>query len=336
LTLSPLQRWLHESMTARRALITAASGLGDILRVTPLVRVCVSLGYEVDFLVSPDYPETARLLEGAPEIRRVFRRPSRWSGQSATGEESLPTDSYEIATFTYWSSTLRHLVRANRTYCFDPRNWLANGDHSCVVAIARLLGWKSELPRPFSMKSSRKFGLKPNTVAIHPGCKPDWPWKKWHGFADLARELPEVVLLGTAKDFDNSGTYFEKTFDWPKHVQNFSGQLNLLDSAALLSECAALVSNDSGIMHLGAALGIPTFGIFGITSPLRELVPSPYLFPVTKGLFCENACHRGQWGRRDCEHHLKCLKTLTASEVLERMRAKISFEVESAPAALHG
>src|SRR5215472_7373935 len=151
----PLQPCWPEGMTMRHALITAASGLGDILRVTPLVRLCVSLGYEVDFLVAPDYPETASLLKGAPEIRRVFCRPSKWSGQTLIGAENLPTESYEIAIFTYWSSTLRHLVKANRAYCFDPRNWLQNGDHACVVSIARALGWKDDLPLPFAMKSSR-------------------------------------------------------------------------------------------------------------------------------------------------------------------------------------
>ncbi len=39
------------------------------------------------------------------------------------------------------------------------------------------------------------------------------------------------------------------------------GKLSLADTAALLRECAALISNDSGLMRLGVALGVPTFGI---------------------------------------------------------------------------
>jgi hypothetical protein len=307
------------------ALVTAASGLGDILRVTPLIRVCASLGYEVDVLLAPDYPETATLLQGAPEIRQLFRRPGRWIGAASADTDPLPTASYDVAIFTYWSSVLRGQIRAGRSLCFDPRKWLVEGDHSCVLSIARALGWNSELPAPFAMKSSCTFGLKPGTVALHPGCKPDWPWKKWHGFADLAGELPEVVVLGTPTDFDNSKTYFQKSHQWPLHVQDYSGQLSLLGAAALLAECAALVSNDSGIMHLGAALGIPTFGIFGITSPLRELTPRPNLFAITKGLACEPACHKDRWGRRDCERHLLCLKTLTAQEVLAKVREKVEL-----------
>ena len=77
---------------------------------------------------------------------------------------------------------------------------------------------------------------------------------------------------------------------------NFIGALNLRDTAALIQQCAALVSNDSGLMHLGVALGTPTVGIFGITDPLREAMPAINMFPITKGLPCEPACRtKGLW-----------------------------------------
>jgi ADP-heptose:LPS heptosyltransferase len=163
--------------------------------------------------------------------------------------------------------------------------------------------------------------LAEGTVALHPGCKPGWPWKKWHGFEDLARLLPEVVVIGTASDGDNTGTYFSRPFNWPDHVKDFTGELSLHDTAALLKECRALVSNDSGLMHLGVALGVPTFGIFGLTSQHREAIAAPNMIAVTKALGCEPACRQRPWGRRDCEYHLECLKTLTAREVVERMEA---------------
>jgi SAM-dependent methyltransferase len=74
------------------------------------------------------------------------------------------------------------------------------------------------------------------------------------------------------------------------------------------------------MMHLGAVVGIPTFGIFGITSPARETLPLPNLFPISKQLPCEPAC-RELPARIDCEHHLRCLKTLTPQEVLARLES---------------
>ena len=165
--------------------------------------------------------------------------------------------------------------------------------------------------------------LPDGTVALHPGCKPDWPWKKWHGFEELASRLPHVVIVGSPHDSENDRTYFGRRFVWPSHVRDFAGALSLADTAALISQCAALVANDSGLMHLGVALGVPTFGIFGITSPQRESIDAPHMFAITKGLPCEPACRLGPWGRRDCEHHLKCLRTLGADEVCDRIKAVV-------------
>ena len=328
---------LAEANPKQRALVSVALGIGDILRITPLIRVVHRLGYEVDVLLATDYADSVGLLEGAPEIRRVFQLPSPRRG----GGQIDGLGSYDVATFTTWSAPLRDRVRARTVHLFEQRRWLAEGDSRCVERIARNLGWQGELPPPFAIASSQKFDLPPGTIAIHPGCKEEWPWKKWHGFGELARLFSKVVIVGTEEDLRTDNTYFDHAFSWPEHAQNFVGKLSLSDTAALLKECAALVSNDSGLMHLGAALGIPTFGIFGITSPDREMISARNLFPITKGLPCEPACRQGPWGRRDCEYHLRCLKTLTPEEVYMKVTATLpelkngSFapEASSAPPA---
>jgi len=301
------------------ALVSAARGIGDIIRVTPLVRVCARLGFDVDMLVAPDYADAVSLLRGAPEIRRLFVLPSPWSGRGETDVVGLDRERYDVATFSVWTADQRARVRADRHLVFDRARWMSDGDTACVQALARQLGWSDPLPPPFVAPSGRRFNLPPGTVALHPGCKPDWPWKKWHGFDELAARLTSIAIVGTREDLDNRRTYFQRPFAWPPHARDFVGLLNLADTAALLAECAALVSNDSGLMHVGAALGIPTFGIFGITSPAREAMAAANMIPVTKGLPCEPACRRGAWGRRDCDRHLECLRTLTGDDVLARL-----------------
>jgi len=306
-------------MNSRSALVTAAGGIGDIIRMTPLVRALGGLGYEVDLLLAPDYLGTVKLFEGAPEIRRLYYLPSQWSQQTERRIEGLRERSYDVATFTVWSLKLRNLVAAQSTFAFDQRQWVQEGDIVCSQRIAGLLGWSRPLPPPFVIPSSADFGLRPGTVALHPGCKPGWPWKKWHGFQDLACALPEVVIVGTESDRDNHGTYFGKSFQWPEHAIDYTGKLDIEAVAALIGQCAALVSNDSGLMHIGVAVGTPTIGVFGLTSPAREMIPAPNMIALTKGLACEPACRRQPWGRRDCAYHLECLKTLTASDVLGRL-----------------
>lgn len=308
---------------APTALVSAALGVGDILRVTPLIRALHRLGYQVDVLLAPDYPEVIELLSGAPEIRRLYCYENFRSNRGAKPLAALAEEFYDVAVFTTWSAPLGGHVRARRVFEFSSTQWLKFGDSACVEQIGRSLGWRGPLPPPFVVLPERHFDLPPGTVALHPGCKPDWPWKKWHGFDELARQLPSVVIIGTASDLDNEKTYFGRPFEWPEDAKCFVGALSLQDTAALLRECSALVSNDSGMMHLGVAVGIPTFGVFGITNPHREAIPAPNMFPVSKGLACEPACREQRWGRRDCEHHLECLKTLSASEVLKSLRERL-------------
>ena len=332
---------LAASKRKPRALISAALGIGDILRVTPLIRVVHRLGYETDVLLVTDYPDVIELLEGAPEIRRVFHLPSPRRGGGPSQTDGLTSQTYDLATFTLWSAPLRDRVRARSVHLFERRRWLVEGDTQCVRQIARELGWQGELPEPFAVASNRRFNLLPGTIAIHPGCKHEWPWKKWHGFDELARLFSNVVIVGTQEDARTDNTYFQSAFAWPERARDFMGKLDLRDTAALLRECAALISNDSGLMHLGVALSVPTFAIFGITSPAREMIAAANMFPITKGLPCEPACRQGAWGRRDCEFHLRCLKTLTAQEVFMKVTATLpelqerSLSPTNRPAGLH-
>jgi hypothetical protein len=272
-------------------------------------------------LIASDYADVAGLLEGDADIKRLFHVASPWRGGSSPDVSALAGERYDVATFTFWSQALRPHVPAARVLAFQQAQWLRDGDTACVRAIARQLGWHAPLPLPFARAAATPIDVAPGSVALHPGCKPDWPWKKWHGFDELAARLPRVIVVGGDSDRINEGTYFRRPFAWPSHVRDLTGHVDLPGTAAVLSRCAALVANDSGLMHLGVALGIPTFGIFGITSPAREAMDAPHMTVVTKALPCEPACRQGAWGRRDCEYHLRCLRTLTADEVLRRMEA---------------
>jgi ADP-heptose:LPS heptosyltransferase/SAM-dependent methyltransferase len=303
------------------ALVAAANGIGDILRMTPLVRVLARLGYTVDFLAAPDYEETSALIEKSPEINKLFHYPDFGVNRGKLPIPDLKSKTYDVAIFSCWAAPLKRWVQSRRLLEFSKMDWLGEGFYASLQQVGKQLDWQEPLPESFAIDSGRDFNLPPGTVALHPGCKPDWPWKKWHGFDDLARLLGRVVLVGTPEDLNNDGTYFNRPYHFPDHVINYIGKLSLADTAALLKQCSALVANDSGLMHLGVALGVQTFGIFGVTSPRRECFPSPVMVPITKGLDCESKCRKNRWGQRDCRNHLQCLKSLTAREVVGHMNS---------------
>ncbi|MEF8700396.1 MAG: glycosyltransferase family 9 protein [Candidatus Accumulibacter sp. UW20] len=298
-----------------RAVLVLAGGLGDVLRWASLVPVLDAAGYGVELLIAADYPDIVALFDGAPGVDRVRRgdpAQPRW----LDADEAAPA----LAIFAYWALGLTDRLPAGRQLGADRQRWPLIGDPGCIVAIARELGWQAPLPVPPLAPSLRAGeAAVAGTLAIHAGCKAGWPWKKWHGHGELARHFARVLRVGTAADEDASGTYFATPIDWPAHVEDATAPRTLADSARLIAACSAMVANDSGLMHLAAALGVPTLGIFGLTSPAREAMPWPALHPLSGGLACETACRSEPWGRRDCLQHLQCLKTLDPARVAARL-----------------
>jgi hypothetical protein len=194
------QTELATTTACRRALVATACGIGDIIRSTPLIRVLYHLGYTVDVLVAPQSAEAADLLRGAPEVARLLLALDMRPG----GVAELAGMRYDVAAFTLWAAGFAREVVAGRLVSFPQDRWLREGDSACVEALARELGWTKPIPPPFAIASGRRFELPPGTIALHPGSNPIWPWKRWHGFDELAALLPSVVVVGTAEDADIS------------------------------------------------------------------------------------------------------------------------------------
>ena len=99
------------------------------------------------------------------------------------------------------------------------------------------------------------------------------PAKRWptRNFAELARnlELP-VVLLGSSKERDLCTEIADLVnAEQPGKCRNLAGETSLAQAFGVIAASKHLVSNDSGLMHVGAALGVCQVAIFGSSSPLH-------------------------------------------------------------------
>ena len=118
-----------------------------------------------------------------------------------------------------------------------------------------------------------KSGLsgKTNIVAFAPGAAfgPAKRWfdASWAGLADLVtgKTNNRIVVVGGREEAKRAVAIGEQT---ASPVIDATGKLSIAGTAALLSLCRGLVSNDSGLMHLGGAVGVPTLGLFGSSNPL--------------------------------------------------------------------
>jgi heptosyltransferase-2 len=106
-------------------------------------------------------------------------------------------------------------------------------------------------------------GLVPGAAR---GISKQWPE---HHFAALGQRLARdgnhrVLVLGSPQEQALGDRVAEAI---GPEVLNLAGETSIEEFAALLSMCTAVVANDSGGMHLAAAVGVPVAAIFGLTDP---------------------------------------------------------------------
>jgi len=112
----------------------------------------------------------------------------------------------------------------------------------------------------------------PETVAFFPGAAYG-PSKRWPAdrFAAVGRKLARekgwrILVLGSPGD---RTVCEEVSRDIGSAAVNWAGETGLPELAGLLGLCRAVLSNDSGGMHLAAGLGVRVIGIFGLTDPVK-------------------------------------------------------------------
>jgi heptosyltransferase-2 len=99
-------------------------------------------------------------------------------------------------------------------------------------------------------------------------------------------------------------------------IHNWCGNTSLDEAIALIGMSKALVSNDSGLMHIGAALKVPQVAIFGSSDPHHTPPLSDKAKVIWLNLPC-SPCHQ-----RECPlSHLKCLQDILPETVLRTIQA---------------
>jgi len=169
--------------------------------------------------------------------------------------------------------------------------------------------------------SSLGLDLITPVIAMMPGAEYG-PSKKWPPayYAELARRFIadgyQVWVLGSARDREEADEIEARTGGI---VRNICGRTQLVDAVDLIAQARLAVTNDSGLMHVAAAVGCPVVALYGSTTPkyappLTERATILYL-----GLGC-SPCYS-----RDCPlvHH-RCLKDLGPDLVYAAAREQLS------------
>lgn len=142
-------------------------------------------------------------------------------------------------------------------------------------------------------------------IGLVPGTR--WPTKHWtvQGFSELALEITRetgmaVAVLGGRDDKELAAGIIRGS---TAEVHDFTGKTDLRTLGALFRMTAAVVTTDTGPMHLAAAAGTPVVALFGPTSPRRTGPFTKSFRVITAGLDC-SPCFRRSCSSPECMTHI--------------------------------
>ncbi|CAN2044498.1 putative Glycosyltransferase family 9 protein [Candidatus Magnetomoraceae bacterium gMMP-1] len=139
----------------------------------------------------------------------------------------------------------------------------------------RLILSQEELDFASSYMAQKKFDNPSiKCIALHIGCDPDaprrWPVKRYAQLIErlsLHKHFKFIIIAGPA-EIDISQQLASK-LSHIKYPPIVARTQTMFQAAAILKLCHLLISNDSGIMHTGASVGVPVLAIFGPSDNIR-------------------------------------------------------------------
>ena len=289
-------------VAALKILILKPSSLGDVVQALPVLRLLKQHDPQSQIYWWIEV-RSASLLEGDPDLAGIFRfdrerwaTPWHWHdiwssirdlrnqrfdliidlqalarsaavGWFARGTSLVGLHDWRELTTGYYDVSVPRPTP--ETHAVD---WYLEVLRAIDVPVHNNFEW---LPRRESVATDMeaRWGLNGSPmVALMPGAR--WENKRWPAqhFAELVRLLgarkPELrfAILGGASDSDLAQTIVAAT---PQTCLDLTGKTSLPEMVEIIRKCDAVVTNDTGPMHVGAALRKPVIAMFGPTHPAR-------------------------------------------------------------------
>lgn len=338
-----------------KVLIIGPSWIGDMVMAQSLFRSLRSLNPEVIIdVLAPDW--TRALLDRMPEVNQAISMPVG-HGELALGKrrrlgKSLQNEGYQQAIVlpNSFKSALIPLfakIPLRTGWRGEARSWLLNDCRQLdkqqyplmverFVALAYPAG--VSLPKPLlqpaltaAVNADRlvaKFELsleRPVTVfcpGAEFGASKKWPESHFAKLAALLiDEGRQIWLMGSKNDAPTAGNIIDiMQPEYTNYIVNIAGLTDIGEAIDLMSLAQTVVSNDSGLMHIAAALNKKLIAIYGSTSPKFTPPLSEQVEILNLNLPC-SPCFK-----RECPlGHLDCLNKLAPELALNAIR-KINAE----------
>lgn len=328
---------VEELSKTNKILIIRLSSLGDILLTTPFIRAIKTQfpHIKIDMLIREGYADVIKL---NPYIDKKLLLKKHDKSNIALIEQ-LRNDNYQLVI------DLQNNLRSNKIVSslkinsvnFDKRsfdkfllvNFKINKLREAPPIPVRYSNTIQNLKLDekgldlFTDKSANlELNGKNNLIGFCPGARhftKRWPKEYYFELGNrLTQDGYTIVLFGGKIDKEICAELVDKI----SGAINLSNNDELLQTAADMKLCKAVVCNDSGLMHTASATGTKVIALFGST--VKEFGFAPYncsnLILENNSLTCRPCSHIG---RSDCpKKHFDCMKSIKPEFVFEKL---ISF-----------
>lgn len=306
----------------QRILVVAPNWIGDALMAQPLLSRLRAKHARIDVL-APQWvaPVARRMAEVDEVITAPFRHgPLQLAERWKLGRE-LKARGYAEAIVlpNSWKAALVPFfagIPVRRGYVGEARYGLLNRLHrnpdrrmrehyarlSSDDALGALSEPRLEVDASRAAATRARFALPARYAVLCPGAEYG-PAKRWPYFRQLAERLDlPAVLLGSTND-QPAAREVKGT--------NLVGKTTLDEAIDVIAGAELVVTNDSGLMHVTAALGRPLVALFGSSSPEK----TPPQSPRARVLWLKPDC--SPCFRRECPlGHFRCMREMSVETVL--------------------
>jgi heptosyltransferase-2 len=333
-----------------KILVRAPNWVGDAVMAIPAIEALRGHWPEAE-LVLLARPGVAELYQGQPFVNRVLPFEDAGKHSGVFGRERLSrelrAEGFELAVLLQnafdaawiaWRAGIPKRVG----YARDARSLLLTQaigvpradripphESYYYLELLRRAGWLSELPRVDRIALSvdaaargraeetlLRVGARrgAHRIAIAPGAQfgsaKCWPPDRFAEVADrLAEETDaDVIVFGTAAE---KGIAVRIAAKMQQRPIILAGVTKLADLPALLAECHLFIGNDSGAMHVAAAVGLPVVAIFGPTDPSGTSAITDQLEIARHPVSCSPCFLRA------CPVDHRCMTRIRAADVSE-------------------
>ena len=330
----------------KRILIIQTAFLGDVILSTPLIKALREL-FPDSFISFLLIPETEKVLENSPHLNEILiydKRKKKGLGSFLQILAKIKERKFDLAIISHRSlrsallayfSRIPQRIGFNRSagsFLFTHKIVYPLNVHEVDRNLSLLSGFdfhqSDKIPELFPSPEDFSYARKllhnsdireeDKIVGVAPGSV--WATKRWlpERFAEVADLLikkagAKVVFLGSKEDQKLCLEIANRMKEKPVIL---AGKANILQSAAIISFCKVVLSNDSAPVHIASAMKRPVVAIFGSTIP--EFGFAPYgkgHLIIEKKMDCRPC---GIHGRNECpENHFRCMHEITTEEVFE-------------------